>query len=186
VPATTCVAANEGEILDQGAVLLARMLLLGSRPLTHLQLVNAYRVLIEASPLTYGPRLVEALVGLAGEAGDPAASRRLLTESVQVARGLDGSEPRRSQLLMLALAAYLSGPPGGRDDAHHEPLLTELVELAPAVTTTDRHHELDASLIGKAVTYALNGDSDRAVTAFGLVAARWRPPGSRTGAIPRR
>ncbi|MFE4332092.1 hypothetical protein ACFRQM_22530 [Streptomyces sp. NPDC056831] len=57
---------NHSENVDQDAVLRARTMLLGSGGLSVEQEIEAYRVLAGVSPLTYLPKLSEALVGDGG------------------------------------------------------------------------------------------------------------------------
>ncbi|MFJ3422094.1 hypothetical protein ACIPN8_37820 [Streptomyces sp. NPDC086082] len=50
--------------IDHGAVLSARVLLLGSGRPRRAELASAYRVLAAVSPRVYLPKLVDAVLGL--------------------------------------------------------------------------------------------------------------------------
>ncbi|KUN74560.1 hypothetical protein AQJ46_03230 [Streptomyces canus] len=100
---------DHSEKVDQDAVLRARTMLLGSGRLELGRRVEAYRVLSAVSPLTYLPKLVEALLsyGYAQEAGNPAEvqlARR--AEAVAAARAIDDKDPKKTDLLVRALDAF--------------------------------------------------------------------------------
>lgn len=97
---------NHAENVDQDAVLRARMLLLGSGRINIDEEVDAYRVLARVSPAVYLPRLATKLLTYGyPELQDPAARLALRTEAAAAARGMDRSEPKRAELLRLALRA---------------------------------------------------------------------------------
>ncbi|MBV1937534.1 hypothetical protein KUF83_13325 [Streptomyces sp. BV286] len=97
------------ENVDQDAVLRARTMLLGSgRPDVGRQ-VGAYRVLSAVSPLTYLPKLTEALLsyGYAPEVRDlPDVRLARYAEAAVAARRIDAGEHNRTELLVRALSAY--------------------------------------------------------------------------------
>ncbi|MFC8200813.1 hypothetical protein ACFUTV_36280 [Streptomyces sp. NPDC057298] len=97
------------ENVDQDAVLRARTMLLGSgRPDVGRQ-VEAYRVLSAVSPLTYLPKLTEALLsyGYAPEVRDlPDVRLARYAEAAAAARRIDAGEHNRTELLVRALSAY--------------------------------------------------------------------------------
>ncbi|MFI0942901.1 hypothetical protein [Streptomyces sp. NPDC021020] len=84
----------------------ARGLLLGSGRPSRAELVGAYRVLAEASPKAYGPRLVDALLELRYDSRDPDVDLALAAEAARVARGADAGDPNRGRRLHKALNAY--------------------------------------------------------------------------------
>lgn len=92
--------------IDHDAVLRARGLLLGSGRPSRAELVGAYRVLAEASPKAYGPRLVDALLELRYDSRDPDVDLALAAEAARVARGADAGDPNRGRRLREALNAY--------------------------------------------------------------------------------
>ncbi|MDX3229160.1 hypothetical protein [Streptomyces sp. ME19-01-6] len=97
------------EKVDEDAVLRARMMLLGSGYLSLGQRIEAYQVLAEVSPLAYLPKLSDALVsqGYAAEFRDrPDMRLALHAEAVATARRVHASHPKRTQVLVGALAAY--------------------------------------------------------------------------------
>ncbi|MFV8129595.1 hypothetical protein [Streptomyces syringium] len=98
---------NHSENVDHDAVLRARTMLLGSRRPTLQQEVEAYRVLADVGPLTYLPRLSQALVRLSYDAyrDQPEARLALRAEAAEAARRLDENEPGRTELLVDALRA---------------------------------------------------------------------------------
>ncbi|PWI19917.1 hypothetical protein DI272_41445 [Streptomyces sp. Act143] len=103
---------NHSEKVDQDAVLRARTILLESGRPSVARQVEAYRVLSAVSPLTYGPKLVEALVsyGYQPEVRDlPEARLARHAEAVAVARRIDEGDPRRTELLVRALDSYQHG-----------------------------------------------------------------------------
>ncbi|MGW3146990.1 hypothetical protein ACWDG1_20375 [Streptomyces sp. NPDC001177] len=94
--------------VDQDAVMRARTMLLGSGRLSPARQVEAYRVLAEVSPLTYLPKLAEALVsyGYAPEFRDrPDVRLALRAEAAATARRIDASDPNRTELLVRVLDA---------------------------------------------------------------------------------
>ncbi|MFF2330908.1 MULTISPECIES: hypothetical protein [unclassified Streptomyces] len=100
---------NHSENVDQDAVLRARTMLLGSGGVSAEQRIEAYRVLAEVSPLSYLPKLAEALVsfGYAAEFRErPDVQLTLYGEAVAVARRIGAGEPKRTELLCRALTAY--------------------------------------------------------------------------------
>ncbi|MFE0515233.1 hypothetical protein, partial [Streptomyces sp. NPDC058964] len=100
---------NHTEKLDQDAVLRARTMLLGSGRLSPMREIEAYRVLAGVGPLTYLPKLCEALISYGYEAefrGRPDIRLALSAEAVDVARRIDTSLPQRTELLARALSAY--------------------------------------------------------------------------------
>ncbi|MGP4085630.1 hypothetical protein [Streptomyces sp. KR55] len=95
--------------VDQDAVLRARTILLGSGRPSVGQQVEAYRVLSLVSPLTYLPKLTEALLsyGYAPEVRDrPEVRLARHAEAAATARRIDAGDPRRTELLVRALSAY--------------------------------------------------------------------------------
>ncbi|WP_406278072.1 hypothetical protein OHT93_36310 [Streptomyces sp. NBC_00191] len=100
---------NHTDRVDQDAVLRARTMLLGSGRLSLGQQVEAYRVLSVVSPLTYLPKLTEALLscGYAPEIRDrPEVQLARHAEAAATARRIDAGEPNRTELLVRALSAY--------------------------------------------------------------------------------
>ncbi|WAU85245.1 hypothetical protein O1Q96_39445 [Streptomyces sp. Qhu-G9] len=97
------------ENVDQDAVLRARTMLLGSgRPDVGRQ-VEAYRVLSAVSPLTYLPKLTEALLsyGYEPEVRDlPDVRLARHAEAAAAARRIDAGEHNRTELLVRALSTY--------------------------------------------------------------------------------
>lgn len=97
---------------DQDAVLRARTMLLGSGRLTARQKVTAYRVLAEVSPLSYLPKLSEALIshGYDEQFRDRPQERLALhEEAAAAARRIDPAEPGRTKVLVDALGTYERG-----------------------------------------------------------------------------
>ncbi|MFF9852170.1 hypothetical protein [Streptomyces litmocidini] len=90
----------------QDAVLRARVLLLGSEEPSLRERLDAYRVLAEASPRAYLPKLVDALVERAREFGDPEILRALYGEAAGAARRFDADVPDREERLCHALSRY--------------------------------------------------------------------------------
>lgn len=87
------------------------MLLESGRPSVARQ-VEAYRVLSVVSPLTYMPKLAEALLsaGYQPEIRDlPEAQLAWHAEAAAAARRVDEGEPKRTELLVRALDAYRFG-----------------------------------------------------------------------------
>ncbi|MGC9543759.1 hypothetical protein [Streptomyces sp. UG1] len=100
------------EKVDEDAVLRARTLLLGSGRPAIGQQVEAYRVLSSVSPLSYLPKLTEALLsyGYAPEVRDrPEVRLARHADAVATARRIDAGDPRRTELLVRALSAYRHG-----------------------------------------------------------------------------
>jgi tetratricopeptide (TPR) repeat protein len=100
---------NQGEKVDQDAVLRARTTLLASDGPSVAQQVEAYRVLSAVSPLTYLPKLARALVsyGYEPEVRDlPEARLARYAQAVDVARRIDEGAPNRKEVLLRALDAY--------------------------------------------------------------------------------
>ncbi|MFG2728297.1 hypothetical protein [Streptomyces canus] len=99
---------DHSEKVDQDAVLRARTMLLGSgRPELGRQ-VEAYRVLSAVSPLTYLPKLAEALLsyGYAQETGNlPEVQLARRVEAVAAARAVDEENPKKTDLLVRTLDA---------------------------------------------------------------------------------
>ena len=100
---------NASGTVDQDAVIRARTMLLGSRRASSSQLIWAYRVLAEVSPLTYRPKLAAALTmeGYHAERRSP-AKLALHAEAVENARLIDAGEPKRTEILVRALSALES------------------------------------------------------------------------------
>ncbi|MGA5445469.1 hypothetical protein ACPCVO_02330 [Streptomyces umbrinus] len=97
------------EKVDQDAVLRARTTLLGSGRPSVGQQVEAYRVLSAVSPLTYLPKLTEALLsyGYAPEVQDrPDVRLARHAEAAAAARRIEAGEHNRTELLVRALSAY--------------------------------------------------------------------------------
>ncbi|MFC7259580.1 hypothetical protein [Streptomyces lutosisoli] len=100
---------DHADKVDQDAVLRARTMLLGSGRLSLGQQVEAYRVLSVVSPLTYLPKLTEALLsyGYAPEVRDrPEVQLARHAEAAVTARRVDAGDPKRTELLVRALSAY--------------------------------------------------------------------------------
>ncbi|MEW1635297.1 hypothetical protein AB0469_14580 [Streptomyces sp. NPDC093801] len=91
--------------IDHDAVLRARVLLLGSGRQSRAELVGAYRVLAEASPKAYGPKLVDALLSLGYESRDPEVDLALAAEASRAARRMETDAPDRAERLRRALNA---------------------------------------------------------------------------------
>lgn len=99
---------DHSEKVDQDAVLRARTMLLGSGRLEIGRQVEAYRVLSAVSPLTYLPKLTEALLsyGYAHEIRNlPEAQLARHSEAVATARAVDEGDPKKTELLVRALDA---------------------------------------------------------------------------------
>lgn len=99
---------DHAEKVDQDAVLRARTTLLASDGPSVAEQVEAYRVLSVVSPLTYVPKLAEALVsyGYEREVRDlPEVRMARFAEGAAVARLVDASVPRRTDVLLRALSA---------------------------------------------------------------------------------
>ncbi|MER5784300.1 hypothetical protein ABT104_21670 [Streptomyces mobaraensis] len=94
--------------IDHDAVLRARMLLLRSGRLSLPEQVGAYRVLAEASPKAYIPKLVDALIAMKYESRDPGARLALAAEAVEAGRKIEAGLPNRTERLCRALDAYQS------------------------------------------------------------------------------
>ncbi|UXY31684.1 hypothetical protein [Streptomyces sp. HUAS TT20] len=100
---------DHSENVDQDAVMRARTTLLGSGRLSLVRQVEAYRVLAEVSPLTYLPKLAQALesYGYAPEFRDRSDVRLALrAEAAATARRIDASDPNRTELLVRVLNAH--------------------------------------------------------------------------------
>ncbi|MCW8378449.1 hypothetical protein [Streptomyces justiciae] len=103
---------NHSEKVDQDAVLRARTILLESDRPSVARQVEAYRVLSAVSPLTYVPKLADALVsyGYEWEVRDlPEVRLARHAEAAAVARRIDEGDPRRATLLVRALDACQHG-----------------------------------------------------------------------------
>ncbi|OPG02748.1 hypothetical protein B1R27_31230 [Streptomyces sp. GKU 895] len=103
---------NHSEKVDQDAVLRARTMLLESGRPSLARQVEAYRVLAAVSPLTYVPKLADALVsyGYEPDVRDlPEARLVRHAEAAAVARRVDEGDPRRTELLVRALDACQHG-----------------------------------------------------------------------------
>ncbi|NNN36198.1 hypothetical protein HLK59_38755 [Streptomyces sp. S3(2020)] len=103
---------DHAEKVDQDAVLRARTMLLESGRLSVGRQVEAYRVLAVVSPLTYMPKLAEALLsaGYHPEIWNvPEAQLAWHEEAAAAARRVDEGEPKRTELLVRALDAYRFG-----------------------------------------------------------------------------
>ncbi|MFF1460379.1 hypothetical protein [Streptomyces sp. NPDC058330] len=97
---------NHRENVGHEAVLRARVLLLGSGTITIHEQIDAYRVLARVSPAVHLPRLAQALLDYATSVPrDPETHLTVVTEAADAARRMDVSEPRRSELLPVALEA---------------------------------------------------------------------------------
>ncbi|MEV5986821.1 hypothetical protein AB0L85_17645 [Streptomyces sp. NPDC052051] len=95
--------------VDQDAVLRARTMLLGSGRLSLGRQIEAYQVLSVVSPVTYLPKLADALLSYAyaPEVRDrPELRLARHAEAVAVARRIDAGEPNRTELLVRALSPY--------------------------------------------------------------------------------
>ncbi|WP_418959917.1 hypothetical protein [Streptomyces tritici] len=99
---------NRGDMgdIDHDTVLRARVFLLGSGRLDLLGVLNAYRVLAEASPKAYRPKLVSHLLGLRFKDRRPQAVLPLAAEAVEAARRIEPDDPARERLLYEALNIY--------------------------------------------------------------------------------
>ncbi|MEU6355543.1 tetratricopeptide repeat protein [Streptomyces sp. NPDC047072] len=100
---------DHAEKVDQDAVLMARTFLLGSGRLETHKLVEAYRVLSVVSPLTYLPKLTEALLSSAYAMeirNRPDIQLAFHTEAAETARRIDAGEPKSTDLLVRALDSY--------------------------------------------------------------------------------
>ncbi|MGW4381182.1 hypothetical protein [Kitasatospora sp. NPDC004531] len=92
--------------VDPDDVLRARTKLLASGRLSYRDQVDAHRVLARVSPAAHLPRLVNALMLLAGNSYPPqssAAGLALCEEAVTAARAVDPADPARTRLLFWAL-----------------------------------------------------------------------------------
>lgn len=100
---------DHAEKVDHEAVLMARTFLLGSGRLETHKLVEAYRVLSVVSPLTYLPKLTEALLTSAYEPeirDRPDIRLAFREEAARAARRIDAGEPKRTELLVRVLDGY--------------------------------------------------------------------------------
>ncbi|MBK3566125.1 hypothetical protein [Streptomyces sp. MBT62] len=100
---------DHADKVDQDALLRARTMLLGSGRLSLGQQVEAYRVLSVVSPLTYLPKLAQALLsyGYEPEVRDlPEVRLARHAEAAATARRVDAGDPKRTELLVRALSAY--------------------------------------------------------------------------------
>ncbi|KUN16853.1 hypothetical protein AQJ23_42545 [Streptomyces antibioticus] len=103
---------NHSEKVDQDAVLRARTILLESGRPSVARQVEAYRVLSAVSPLTYVPKLADALVsyGYEPEVRElPEVRLARHAEAAAVARRIDEGDPRRTELLVRALDSCQHG-----------------------------------------------------------------------------
>ncbi|MDN3027664.1 hypothetical protein [Streptomyces sp. S.PB5] len=101
---------DHAEKVDQDAVLRARAVLLESGRPSVARQVEAFRVLSAVSPLSYVPKLAEALVSYAYQEvwGRPEARTDVLAEAAAAARRIDTGDPRRTEVLVRVLDAYRS------------------------------------------------------------------------------
>ncbi|MFJ7961281.1 hypothetical protein ACIQ62_33805 [Streptomyces sp. NPDC096319] len=97
--------AHSGKF-DAETVLRARVLLLGSEPLTLGERLGAYRVLAEVSPRAYLPKLVDALFERAVELRDPGLDVVLYGQAADAARRFGAEVPDRKGRLRRALGGY--------------------------------------------------------------------------------
>ncbi|MFJ2239824.1 hypothetical protein [Streptomyces sp. NPDC087859] len=103
---------DHAEKVDQDAVLRARTMLLESGRPSVARQVEAYRVLAVVSPLTYMPKLAQALLSASYEPEIrdlPEAKLAWRAEAAATARRVDESDPNRTELLVRALDAYRFG-----------------------------------------------------------------------------
>ncbi|MES5823940.1 hypothetical protein [Streptomyces sp. RG80] len=103
---------DDAQKVDQDAVQRARTMLLGSDGLSVAEQVEAYRVLSVVSPLTYVPKLADALVayGYEPELRDLPDVRLVWhAEAVATARRIDEGDPNRTELLVRVLDSYQRG-----------------------------------------------------------------------------
>ncbi|MFJ6940180.1 hypothetical protein [Streptomyces sp. NPDC101132] len=91
---------------DHDAVLQARVLLLGSGLPSVGEQVSAYRVLLGVNRQAYAPKLVDALLTMAGRSRNPEVGLALTTEAVQVARTIEAGAPSRTERLCRALGSH--------------------------------------------------------------------------------
>ncbi|MER5206519.1 hypothetical protein [Streptomyces sp. NPDC002825] len=96
---------NAGKF-DAETVLRARVLLLGSEPLTLRERLGAYRVLATASPRAYVPKLVDALVERAHELRDPELHLALIGEAAAAARRIEADAPGGKERRERVLGTY--------------------------------------------------------------------------------
>jgi len=100
---------NASGKVDQDAVIRARTMLLGSRRASSSQLIWAYRVLAEVSPLTCRPKVAVALTMEGHQAERRSLAKLALhAEAVENARLIDAGEPNRTEILVRALSALES------------------------------------------------------------------------------
>lgn len=100
---------DHSEKVNHDAVLRARTMLLASWQLELGQQVRAYRVLSTVSPLTYLPKLAEALLswGCTQQLRElPEARLALFAEAAETARHIDKADPKKTELLVRALNIY--------------------------------------------------------------------------------
>ncbi|GHH28554.1 hypothetical protein [Streptomyces lanatus] len=156
--------------IDHDAVLRARTLLLGSSRPALDQEVEAYRVLSSVSPLTYVPKLTEALLsyGYAPEIRDrPEIRLARHAEAAATARRIDAGDPRRTELLVRALSAYQHGlyAAGRRTEG-----FAVREEMAAAGEWGFAHGQVPSPLYGSgplATALAENGDHQEAAELCG-------------------
>ncbi|MGW8763878.1 hypothetical protein ACWGN5_15390 [Streptomyces sp. NPDC055815] len=144
---------NAGKF-DAETVLRARVLLLGSEPLTLGERLGAYRVLAEVSPRAYLPKLVDALVERAYELRDPALRLALIGEAAGAARRLDADAPNGKERLHRALGGHEHALFAAGRRAEGKAVCEELAEagsyrrLAIVLAEEGRHAEA-AELYGR-------------------------------------
>ena len=124
----------------------ARTMLLGSGRPSSRQLIEAYRVLVEVSPLTYRPKLAAALT-MAGYHAERRSQAELAlhAEAVANARLIDVGEPKRTDLLVHALSALDSAlyAVGRRDEG-----FAVCQEMAEAGRWGFEHGQVTTSVYG--------------------------------------
>lgn len=103
--------------IDHDAVLRARVLLLGSKPLgawddISWEEVLAYRVLAEVSPKAYLPKLIDGLLLAAGRSGDREVRLSLATEAVAAARRIADDVAGGAERLRRALETQRAATTG--------------------------------------------------------------------------
>ncbi|MGW5423309.1 hypothetical protein [Streptomyces sp. NPDC003943] len=144
--------------IDQDALLRARVLLLGSGRLSLREEVGAYRVIAQASPRPYLPKLVRALISY-GYDKAPEPRLALHAEAAEAARAMDTDLPKRTEALRDALSAYERSLFGLGRRAEGRAVCEELAEaghvgrLATVLAEEGRHREA-AALLGAFVAEA--------------------------------
>lgn len=96
---------SDSGTVDHDAVLRARVLLLGSGPLSAWQEIGAYRVLAGVSPRAYLPKLVGALITQAHHTRDHEQAFALFAQAADDARRLGAGTPDGAEPLCHALDA---------------------------------------------------------------------------------